>query len=127
MRPSHEGFIVPPMSEPKDLLALSREELLALVVELQRQLAEVRARSENLRAEIEQLKQGGKRQAAPFSRGTRVTDPKPPGRKPGAGTFRYREAPPPEALTEPPGEGPVAFDACPPCGAPLAEERVDCV
>ena len=44
------------------------------MVELQRQLAELRARSENLRAEIEQLKRGGKRQAAPFSRGTRVTD-----------------------------------------------------
>ena len=42
------------MSEPRELPALSREELLALVVELQRQITE-------LRAEIEQLKRGGKR------------------------------------------------------------------
>jgi transposase len=115
------------MSEPKDVPALSREEVLALVVELQRQLAEWRASNENLRAELEQLKQGGKRQAAPFSRGTRVTDPKPPGRKPGSGTFRDREAPPPEALTEPPVEVPVTRDECPTCGGPLAEERVDFV
>jgi transposase len=115
------------MSEPKDFPALSREELLALVVELQRQLAELCASNEKLRAEIEQLKQGGKRQAAPCSRGTRVTDPQPPGRKPGSGTFRDRDAPPPEALTEPPVEVPVAFDAYPTCGGPLAEERVDVV
>jgi len=73
------------MIEPRDLPALSREELLALVVELQRQMTE-------LRAEIDQLKRGGKRQAAPFSKGTRVAKPKPPGRKPGAGPFRSREA-----------------------------------
>ena len=40
---------MPPMSEPKDLPALSREELLALVVELQSQIAEVRASDEALR------------------------------------------------------------------------------
>ena len=115
------------MSEPKDFPALSREELLALVGELQRQLTELCASNAKLRAEIEQLKQGGKRQAAPFSRGTRVPDPQPPGRKPGSGTFRDREAPPPEAFTEPPVEVPVAFDACPTWGGPLAEERVDVV
>jgi transposase len=97
---------------------LSREELLALVAELQRPIAA-------LRAEIDQLKRAGKRQAAPFSQGTRVAEPKPPGRKPGSGTFRYREAPPPEAITEPPVEVKVTLDACPACGGPLAEERVD--
>ena len=78
-----------------------------------------------MRAEIEQLKRGGKRQAAPFSKGTRVTEPKPPGRKPGAGPFRYREAPPPEAITEPPVDVKVTLDACPRVAGPLAEERVD--
>jgi transposase len=106
------------MIEPRDLPTLSREELLALVVELQRQLTE-------LRAEIDQLKRGGKRQAAPFSKGTRVAEPKPPGRKPGAGPFHYRKAPPPEALTMPPVDVQVTLDACPACGGPLEEERVD--
>jgi transposase len=106
------------MIEPRDLPALSREELLALVVELQRQITE-------LRAEIDQLKRGGKRQAAPFSKGTRIAKPKPPGRKPGAGPFRSREAPPPEAITALPVDVKVTLEACPACGGPLEEERVD--
>jgi transposase len=113
------------MIEPKDLPVLSREELLALVVELQCQIAEWRASHEALRAEIDQLTRGGTRQAAPFSRGTRVTDPKPPGRKPGSGTFRYREAPPRAAITAPPVGVKVTPEACPACRGPLEEERVD--
>jgi transposase len=106
------------MIKPRDLPALSREELLALVVELPRQITEVRA-------EIDQLKGGGKRQAAPFSKDTRVAKPKPPGRQPGAGPFRCREAPPPEAITALPVDGKVTLEACPACGGPLEEERVD--
>jgi transposase len=104
---------------------LSREDLLVLVAELQRQIAALTATNEALRAEIDQLKRGGKRQAAPFSKGTHATDPKPPGRKPGAGTFCYRAAPPPEAITEPPVDVPVMGDACPTCGGPLEETHID--
>jgi transposase len=111
---------------------LSREALLGLVAELrrqnaerQRQMAALSASHEALRAEIDQLKRGGKRQAAPFSKGPREPAPKRPGRKPGSGTFRYRNAPPPEAITEPPVDVMVTLDACPACGGPLAEERVD--
>jgi transposase len=106
------------MTSPPDLASLNRDDLLVLVAELQRQIAE-------LRAEIEQLKRGGTRPAAPFSKGTRVADPKPPGRKPGAGPFHYREAPPPETITEPPVDVRVLLEACPVCGGPLAEERID--
>jgi hypothetical protein len=113
------------MTEPDHLLAWSREDLLALVAALQRQIAELTASNEALRAEIEQLRRQGKRQAAPFSKGTRVAKPKRPGRKPGTGPFHYREAPPPEAITEPAIDVKVALEACPTCGGPLAEERVD--
>src|SRR5262245_39629926 len=106
------------MLKPQHLPTLSREELLALVAELQRQIAA-------LRAEIDALKRGGKRQAAPFAKGTRVAEPKPPGRMPGTGTFRCREAPPPEDMTQPPVEVKVTQDACPACGGPLEETRVD--
>jgi hypothetical protein len=113
------------MIEPEHLPLLSREDLLALVAELQRQIAALTATNEALRAEIDQLTRGGKRQAAHFSKGTRITEPKPPGRTPGSGTFCYREAPPPEAITEPPVDVPVTLEACPTCGGPLEEERVD--
>ncbi len=106
------------MVTPEHVPTLSREELLALVAELQRQIGA-------LRAEIDELKRGGKRQAAPCSKGSRVAEPKPPGRKPGMGTFRYREAPSPKDITEPPMDVKVTRDACPACGGPLEEERVD--
>jgi transposase len=113
------------MIEPEPLPTLSREELLALVAELPRQITELRASNEALRTEIDQFKRAGKRQAAPFSKGTRAAESKPPGRKPNSGTFRYREAPLPEAITKPPVDVQVPYDTCPDCGGPLAEERVD--
>ena len=120
------------MNPPEPRTPLSWEAVLALVTELERENAELRrqvadltACHEALRAEIDQLKRRGKRQAAPCSKGTRKSAPKRPGRKPGAGTFHYREAPPREAITEPPVDVKVILDACPACGGPLEEERVD--
>jgi hypothetical protein len=113
------------MVEPNHLSAWSREELLALVAERQRQSAEVRASHDALGAEIDPLTRGGKRPAAPVSKGTRGAEPKPPGRKPGAGTFRSRAAPPPAASTAPPVDGRVPHDAGPAGGGPRAEDRVD--
>jgi transposase len=115
------------MSEPTDLPALSREDLLALVAERPRQSAELTANNEVLRAELDQLTRSGKRQAAPFSKGTRVPAPTPPGRKPGSGPFRDRAAPPPEATTAPPVDVTVTLAACPACGGLLTAERVDLV
>ena len=112
---------------------MSRDELLAWVAERQRQhterqrqVAEVTASHEALRAEIDPRTRRGKRQAAPCSKGRRVTQPKRPGRKPGRGTFRYRDTPPPETITEPPVDVPVTLEAGPVCGGPLEEARVDC-
>jgi hypothetical protein len=113
------------MTPPENLPSLSREELLAWLVELQRQIAEFTARNASLQAEIEQLRRGAKRQAAPLSKGTRVANPQRPGRKPGSGTFHYREAPLSKQITEPPGDIPVTLAAGPTCGGPLAEERVE--
>jgi hypothetical protein len=113
------------MTPPENLTTLSRDELLALLVKLQRQLAELTARNAALQAEIEQLRRGAKRQAAPFSKGTRVANPKRPGRQPGSGPFHYRAAPVPEQITEPTVDVPVTLAACPACGGPLEEERVD--
>ena len=91
---------------------LNREELIALIGELARQNAE-------LREESERLKRGGHRSAAPFSKGTPQSNPKPPGRKPGQGHFRFRDAPaqtPQEVIA---AEAP---SQCPACGGRL--ERI---
>ena len=114
------------MTSPDTLSVLSREALLALVAELQRQIAELTTMNEALRAEVDQLKRRDKRQAAPFSKGSRVSQPKRPGRKPGSGTFHYRAVPVAEQITEPPVDVPVLLAACPACGGRLAEERIDC-
>lgn len=77
---------------------------------------------EQLRAEIEELKR--RSSAAPFSKGKRKSNPQPPGRKPGQGSFRFRGAP------EPAGEAipvAVATDDCPCCGGPLGEPRPEIV
>ena len=97
------------MSPEAPLEDLNREELIALIRELARQNAE-------LREEIERQKLSGQRSAAPFSKGTRKNNPKPPGRKPGQGYFRFRAAPeqaPQEVITaEVPSQ-------CPDCGGKL--------
>ena len=113
------------MTSSANLTSLSQEALVALVAELQHQLAELTARNAALQAEIERLTRDTKRQAAPFSKGARVAKPKRPGRKPGTGLFRYREVPLAAQLTEPPVDVPVTLEACPGCGGLLREERVD--
>src|ERR687891_1348765 len=100
-----QWFTLPAMRPPEDIDSLSREELLALVLQLQRKLIELESSVEDLRGEVDRLTREQKRQAAPFSKGSRVTHPKRPGRKPGSGTFSFRLAPHPSEITDPPVEG----------------------
>jgi hypothetical protein len=108
-----------------DLAGLDRDALIALVLKQAAMIERQAAMIEALRAEVEALKRSGKRQAAPFSKGARKPDPKRPGRKPGQGLFKTREAPDPETLSEPPIDVPVAEAECPRCGGPLDDERVE--
>jgi len=59
-------------------------------------IAELEARIAALETLVEQLRRGGKRQAAPFSKGSPQANPKQPGRKPGTdyGTKAFRAIPP---------------------------------
>ena len=120
------------MTSPEDMASLNREELLALVAELQRQVRALQAQvaqlatdNQELRVEMDCLTRQSKRQATPFSKGTRVSHPKRPGRQPGEGTFSFRQTPRPEEITEPLVKVPVTLECCPRCGGKLAEERVD--
>jgi transposase len=120
------------MRSPEDIASLSREDLLVLVTELQRQVlalqeqvAQLAADNQELRAEVDRLARQSKRQATPFSKGTRSNQPKRPGRKPGQGTFSFRQAPRPEEITDPPVDVPAARESCPGCGDKLQEHQVD--
>ena len=64
----------------------------------------------------------GKRQAAPFSKGRRSSNPRRPGRKPGTGLFSYRKPPSPDEITEPVVEVAVSVEVCPGCGGRLEDE-----
>jgi len=104
--------------KPTDLSKLDRDALVARIGELE-------AIIKDLTARVEELTRSGKRQAAPFSKGTPKEHPKKPDRKPGQGSLRRRVAPPPETLSEPPIEGTVAKPACSGRGGELAFERFD--
>jgi transposase len=93
------------------LESLSRDELIQVILDQHRMI-------EQLRAEIEQLKRRGG--AAPFSKGTRKSDPKPPGRKPGQGFFRFRNLPE-QAAHVAPVNVLVGVRCCPDCGGQLGE------
>jgi ribosomal protein S15P/S13E len=101
----------------EQLEEFSREDLIQIIVELRRV-------NQRLQAEIEELKQRGG--AAPFSKGKHQPDPKPPGRKPGQGFFRFRGAP---KATET-GEAiavPVSEACCPECGGELGRAHREMV
>ncbi len=86
-----------------------------------RQIDELRAEVERLKAELEQSQRAGKRQAAPFSKGSPKAAPKRPGRKPGYPPS-HRPVPPPEQVDRS-SEIPLPPD-CPECHTPLGEAPV---
>jgi hypothetical protein len=103
----------------RDLDSLSRDDLIRLIFELQRQI-------EDLRKQNEELRRKDKRSAAPFSKGERKKNPKRPGRKPGQGEFSRRQEPP-AAGSGPPVDVPVEETRCPFCGGRLEREVPDMV
>jgi transposase len=116
----------------KELAQLGKEALLAFVAQLLTEFAALNARVEELRAEnaalkarLDQQTRDTKRQAAPFSKGRREAQPKPPGRKPGQGPFTFRTLPTPDQWTAPPIEVRLPEPVCPCCGEPMREHRVE--
>jgi transposase len=97
------------------------EELVDLTRRQARQLDELRAEVERLKAELEQSRRAGKRQAAPFSKGLPKVAPKRPGRKAGHPPS-HRPVPPPEQVDRT-VEVPLPPD-CPECQKPLVEAPV---
>jgi len=99
-------------TDRSELDSKDRAELIALILEQRRMI-------EQLRKQVDELRRGGRRQAAPFSKGRRVDNPKRPGRKPGKGLFSRRSAP-----FQPPSEIVLAAvpSCCPDCGGGLEHQ-----
>jgi len=92
--------------------------LKAEVESLKREIAE-------LKAIIEELRRGQKRQAAPFSKGPPKEDPKKPGRKPGDqyGAYSCRPAPTPREVGDDEHYRAKLPRQSPCCGARVKKER----
>lgn len=110
----------PPASEPQP----TYEQLLANVAELTAQLAAALDRLKAAEAELAELKRKGSGPATPFSKGIKNPNPKSPGRKPGQGPFRRREAP--EGELSGATEVPVKQVACE-CGGELEADGFEFV
>ena len=67
---------------------------------LERERERLREENDRLRRQLEEAQRANKRQAAPFSRGTRKEHPKTPGRKPGAAYGRRYWKRPPKQVDE---------------------------
>jgi transposase len=96
-------------------------ELEALVMELRASIAVRDARIVELERLLEESHRTGKRQAAPFRKNSRVTEPKPPGRKPGQahGRHGHRQPPPnPDRTLDAPCPA-----SCPDCGGQVDHVR----
>ncbi len=113
------------MADAQELGTATGEQLLAIIVQQREVITELRATVVALQGELAELKRQQHRQAAPFSTGKRVSQPKRPGRHAGEGTFEYRRAPEPAAVTGTPVEVPVSSEVCPRCGGELEAPTVE--
>src|SRR5256885_3038598 len=94
-------------------------------VRLEREVAELRAKVEQLTRLLDEQRRAGKRQAAPFSKGPPKPEPKKPGRKPGQdyGAKAHREPPAPEQVDE--VHEASLPEQCPDCGGDVEETHID--
>ncbi len=116
---------------------LSREQLIDTLVQRDETIARLEARVQELEAHVARLEahvakleklldqatRGGKRQAAPFSKGMPKPDPEPPGRKSGDAHGRHGHRTPPASEPQETIDVPLP-PACPDCGGPLEECEV---
>ena len=94
------------------------------IAELEAQLRTQEARIRELEALLERAIRGTKRQAAPFSKGEPKKDPKPPGRKSGSDYGPKAHRPLPEQKPDQIINVPLP-PTCPQCHGPVTEDRVD--
>jgi transposase len=110
------------LRDERQRLQAEGERLRAENERLQAEQERLQQANQRLRAELEALRRAAKRQAAPFSKGDPVANPKRAGRKPGPGYgTRAHRRPPDHADQVVAVELPAC---CPCCGGELVMERV---
>ena len=92
------------------------------IAELEKDNARLQAERDRLQAQLEQAQRAGKRQAAPFSKGTPKKNPKSTARPRGAayGKHGHRPIPPDDQIDETLEAS--LPECCPHCGGDIAEE-----
>jgi transposase len=119
---------MPPRETPRDPHQIIDEQarrIAELEADLRRSEAErqrLRRENEKLKDELEAARRAVHRQAAPFSRGTRVAEPRRPGRKPGADYGPRAQRPQPSTVDET-YAAPLP-DTCPDCHAAVRALRI---
>jgi transposase len=93
-------------------------ELEEQLIQALRAIEKLKKQTELLKAENEELKRAGKRQAAPFARRKLVEHPKRAGRKAGQGKFSRREQPTPKRVDK---TKRARLHGCPQCGSRLSD------
>jgi transposase len=106
-----------------DQLENEKQHLQDKLDRLQKENEGLQKENERLRSDLEAALRAAKRQAAPFSRGKRKSQPKSPGRKPGKNHGPHHQRPVPDHVDEV-IEVP-APEKCPHCSGPLTVERVE--
>lgn len=91
---------------------------LAIIQKQQKQIERLEQSRNQLQAEVDELKRGGKRQATPFARRHWVEPPRRPGRKRGQGKFAHRELPKVHHIQE---TKVAKLHGCPACGGRLRD------
>src|SRR5690349_1688855 len=81
---------LPPSEDPRDRHIAVLE---AQIARLEAQVAALQQETAALREQLTAAQRAGKRQATPFARRERKTDPKKPGRRRGQGRFARRATP----------------------------------
>jgi len=116
-----EAELMAAVEQLRGEVAELREEgarLLAENTKLADENAKLAGENAELRRQVKEAKRSGKRQATPFARRKRQSSSKRPGRRPGQGTFQYREQPSPEEVDR---HEEVRLCSCPHCGGEVTD------